>query len=136
MLRERDCKPAPHTFVHGVHALNGVTTQCDGQSCGLHSRVSAYAGHAFPPYWGSVWKAWRICEPLPQDFEQLCHGSHSATWQLIAQSCSLHARVSSRYGHWYPPWRASEATLRERDCEPAPHDFEHVVQALNAVTTQ
>ena len=39
-LRERRCEPAPHDLVHAVHLLNVWVTQCTGQLCALHGRVS------------------------------------------------------------------------------------------------
>jgi hypothetical protein len=64
------------------------------------------------------------------------HALNALTWQCTAHGPALHARVSSMCAHAAPAKRAARATLRERDCEPVPHDSVHVVQELNTLSSQ
>ena len=45
MERVRCCEPAPHDFVHAVHALYVDTTQSTGHGLALQLRVSSRYGH-------------------------------------------------------------------------------------------
>ena len=58
------------------------------------------------------------------------------TMQCSAQAWVLHALCSFKYGHSYPPKVAAVVMLRDLDCDPVPQLLVHVVQALNAETTQ
>ena len=46
--------------------------------------------------------------------------------QSTGQLCVLHARVSALCGHALPPLRGW-VSVRERRCEPVPHDLVHAV---------
>jgi hypothetical protein len=48
----------------------------------------------------------------------------------------LQLRASRTFGHSTPPKLTSVTGLRERSCEPTPHDMEQVDQALYSDTTQ
>ena len=48
----------------------------------------------------------------------------------------MHGLCSVKYGQAYPPKVAAVVTLRDRLCDPVPHDFVHAVQALKPDTTQ
>jgi hypothetical protein len=50
--------------------------------------------------------------------------------QLRGQLCELQSRVSALCGQASPPLSGC-VFERERDCEPVPHDFVHVVQAFH-----
>jgi len=78
----------------------------------------------------------RDCEPVSHDLVHVVHGFHAFTTQFFGQLCLLHERVSDRYGHRYPPWRAANTIERERDCWPVPQDLVQVVQALKALVMQ
>jgi len=73
MLRERDCAPAPHDFVHAVHALKAVVAQCTGHAPWLQTCVSALCGQAAPPLRGCTMVRERRCEPLPHDLVHVVH---------------------------------------------------------------
>ena len=77
----------------------------------------------------------RDCAPVPHDLVHVVHALKLDTTQCEAQACVLHARVSPECGQATPPFTGC-ATVRERDCEPLPHDLVHVVHALKLATWQ
>jgi hypothetical protein len=78
----------------------------------------------------------RDCEPPSHEAVHGVQALKPLCSQLTAHACVLHERVSSKCGHAWPPFCTAVETLRERDCEPVPHDAVHVVQALKPVTSQ
>ena len=78
----------------------------------------------------------RDCEPVPHDFVHADHAPNADTVQWTTHACSLHERASRRFGHSTPPYWTAVVMERVRCCEPAPHDFVHVLHALYVDTTQ
>jgi hypothetical protein len=78
----------------------------------------------------------RDCAPPPHDLLHADHALNDDTAQCSGQACSLQLRASRRFGHSTPPKLTSVTGLRERSCEPTPHDMEQVDQALYSDTTQ
>jgi hypothetical protein len=78
----------------------------------------------------------RDCAPLPHDLLHADHALNDDTAQCSAHACSLQVRASRRFGHSTPPKLTSVTGLRERSCEPLPHEAVHVDQALYSDTTQ
>jgi hypothetical protein len=136
-VRLRVWEPPPHDCVHVPHASNStVTTQFTAQQCMLQLRASVSCGQALPPAWGDPTVRSRYCEPLSHDAVHVVQLPQSSYVQSAGQACVLHERVSSKCGHASPPSDTAVAALRERDCEPVPHEAVHVVQTLKAVTSQ
>jgi hypothetical protein len=159
MLRERDCRPPPHSFVHAVHEPNAVTVQSTGagvgfavgvcvgcgvgfgvgsgvgQACSLQTRVSAECGQAVPPNVGSTVARLRFCEPTPHDLVHAGHAPKPATEQSVAQAKRLQSRASSGCGHALPPL-AGCTKVRRRVCEPVPQDLVHAVHEDHWLITQ
>jgi len=128
--RERDCVPVPHDLVHGVQALKARTVQWIGHGPWLQACVSALCGQAAPPLRGCTTMRERRCEPRPHDFVHVLQAPKLPTLQSTAQVCLLQSRVSALCGQASPPLSGC-VFERERDCEPVPHDFVHVVQAFH-----
>jgi hypothetical protein len=79
----------------------------------------------------------RDCEPpAPHDLLHVDQALNDETVQCSGHACSLQLRASRRLEHSTPPKLTSVAMLRERSCEPPPHDRVHVDQALYSDTTQ
>ena len=97
--RVRRCVPVPQDLVHVVQAPKADTAQCTGHGPWLHACVSAVCGHALPPLRGAVCVRVRCCEPAPHDVVHVDHAPNAPSTQSTAHACSLHARVSSKYGH-------------------------------------
>lgn len=139
ICRVRLCTPASHVLLQALHTEGKTPAlQSTAQQCVLHARVSALCGHALPPKRGAVMARVRRWTPPLHDAEHAVHAPNDApTTQSSGQSVSLHARVSDECGHaaLLPP-HVGCTNVRIRDCEPAPHDLEHVLQALNAPATQ
>jgi len=78
----------------------------------------------------------RDCEPVPHEAVHVVQALKVLATQSTSQVCMLHERVSSKCGHASPPADTAVTMLRERDCEPVPHEAVHVVQALKPLTSQ
>jgi hypothetical protein len=120
-VRERICVPVPHERVHVVHDDHCLTYPLSGQACWLQGRVSCVCAHFLPPKRGCVQARVRFCEPLPHDFVQVLQAAQAPTEPSIGQACLLHDRASFSCGQALPPKRGS-TWVRERCCDPIPHD--------------
>ena len=136
MLRLRVCEPVPHDRLHDDQALNSLTTQCSGHGPCVHGSVSAATGHARPPHVGCVMTRERVRWPTPHVRLQALQSSsvNAGYEQSTGQQCVLHARVSSLWGHAWPP-KLGATVPRVRVCEPPPHDLVHVLHAPNEAST-
>ena len=77
----------------------------------------------------------RDCVPWPHDLLHAVQRLKALTVQWIGHAPWSQARVSALCGQAAPPLVGC-VSVRERRCEPAPHDVVHVVQALKAPTPQ
>ena len=73
---------------------------------------------------------------MPHVFEHGDHAPHGPTAQSVVHAWALHARVSDRYGHVYPPCNSCLTIEREREAVPLPHDRVHALHGLNADVSQ
>jgi hypothetical protein len=78
----------------------------------------------------------RDCEPPLQDSVHVDHALNDDTAQCSGHACSLQVRAWRTFAHSTPPKLTSVTGLRERSCEPLPHDAVHVDQALYSDSTQ
>jgi hypothetical protein len=73
----------------------------------------------------------RDWKPLAHDVLQVDQPEpQEPTPQLIGHAKVLHDCVSASCGHALPP-NTGCTCVRERDCEPVPHDLVHVDQSPN-----
>ena len=101
-------------------------------SCSLHdSLIDKSVGQAVPlPIGCCVIMRMRDRRPPPHVAEHALHVLHCATSQLTGHSCGLHTCDSDNGGQ--SP--ADVVTLRDRTCDPEPHDFEHALNCDHALT--
>jgi hypothetical protein len=119
--RERDCEPVPHDLVHVVQALKARTVQWIGHGPCVHTTFWVAGGHVLPP-WRGCWRLRvRDFSPLPHDLLHWPKAPHWPTTQSVGHVCGLQARASLSCGHPLPPFSGC-VVLRERRCQPEPHD--------------
>ena len=97
-MRVRDCEPDPHDAEQVVQLPQVCASQSTAQGAALQLRVSSECAHAAPPKRGSVVTRVRVCEPPPHDRVHVLQACQSSTTQSAAHACSLHGRVSLKYG--------------------------------------
>ena len=124
--------------VHGIQSETSQSTGHGGPSQGLDS---ASAGHAAPPWAGSVVTArLRVRVPTSPHFsaEQSVHGSQSETSQSTGHGGPSHGFDSASAGHAFPPWAGSVVTARVRVRVPtSPHFLaEQSVHGSQSETSQ
>ena len=113
--RLRDCAPPPHDLLHADQAQNTDTRQLSAHANELQLRASLIYGHSTPPNVTAVMmERERDCAPVPHDLVHVDQALYSDTAQSTGQGEVLHMRLSSRYGHAYPPWASCRMTDRER----------------------
>jgi len=128
MTRVRLCVPVPQDFVHVVKAVQLPMTHSVGHGFSLQLRVSSRYGQAYPPCWcAATWLRDRLCVPVSQLAVHVVQAEKDDTEQCTGQACVLQLRVSFRYGHAYPPNSACVITVRDRLCDPVPHDLVQVL---------
>jgi len=99
IVRLRHESPPPHSFVHGVKAVQFVAKQSTGASvgAGVGAGVGAEVG------------------------EGVGAGVGDAVGCGVGQANVLHGKISLVLPHSSPPWAAWMSTVRFRTFEPAPH---------------
>jgi hypothetical protein len=77
----------------------------------------------------------RDCEPVPHDLVHVVQALKARTVQWIGHGPWLQACVWAVCGQAAPPKRGC-TFVRERRCEPAPHDLVHVLHLPKLLTMQ
>jgi hypothetical protein len=140
IVRERLWLPPPHVFVHVLHVLNSDTVQCTGHPPRLQVPCSVVAPHATPPKPAAVVTVReRDLVPWAQVIVHALQSVHVPITQSTGHACTLHPCDSSSTGQATPPSAGCVVTVRERVCEPVPHDLvqlDHASKPPQAETTQ